>query len=210
MIYHDTTAIDAVNAGNDVPDAFYRGSTLIATSKWHSTDAWRGYHEVVPEPGFKKLEQDWLTGDWGDAISDEHNGDKFDARLHALEPEHKDLYVIYTPSSNVFSTITTVLARDPDTPVNKGKLVATKTRLFEEDDGSFRLRYHATYVVSYDAKRKVFTLNTGGWHTMTTAKRMNDYLPSGWRVNRRDWKLRLNRPGEDEITLSDSAMEFAA
>lgn len=35
-------------------NAYYAKSTLIATSMWKSTDAWRGYSEIVPEPDFKK------------------------------------------------------------------------------------------------------------------------------------------------------------
>lgn len=50
-------------------NAYYAKSTLIATSMWKSTDAWRGYSEIVPEPDFKKIDEGAVTGDWEDAPS---------------------------------------------------------------------------------------------------------------------------------------------
>jgi hypothetical protein len=102
------------------------------------------------------------------------------------------------------------LVRDTTKPINKGKLIAGKTRRFDEPDGSFKVRYHATYVVSFDAKTGVYTLNTGGWHTMTTAKRITEALPAGWHVSRRNWILYLFRPNEEPLQLSDEPMEVQA
>lgn len=194
MIYRNTTAIEAVNEGRDTPDAYYHPkhpSELIATSKWHATDAWRGYHELTPEPGYKLLDSSWLTGDWDDAPAG-HSDNEVAKQIEQLEAEHGDIFVIYTPTSNVFSTSFDVLVRDPAKPVNKGKAAGVKTRLFTEPDGSFRVRYHATDVISWNAATDKYTLNSGGWHTMTTAKRMNEYLPSyrGY-VCRRNWELKF-------------------
>jgi hypothetical protein len=213
MIYKDTTAIEAVNRGADVPDAFYdpkHPSVLMATSKWHSSDGWRGYNVLTPEPGFKLIDKDWATGEWGDAMSDEHGPSAQERKYEELEAKHGDIFVVYTPTSNVFSTGQDILVRDTATPVNKGKLIATKTRRFDEPDGSFRVRYHATYVVSYDAKTNTYTLDTGGWHTMTTAKRMTEALPHGWFVARRNWILYLFQAGKVPIQLTDGPMEVPA
>jgi hypothetical protein len=217
MIYHDTTAIDAVNEGRDIPDGFYEPkhpTVLMATRKHIATDGWRGYNTVIAEPGFKKLDDasDWTTGDWGDAISDEQGPDATERKLKALEAEHGDVFVIFTPTSNVFSTGFDVLIRDHDykpTRAERGKLIARATRRFEEPDGSFRVRYHATVVTAYDAKRDVYTLNTGGWNTMTTGKRMTDALPAGWYVYRRNWIMYLHRPGADDVEIKDG-MEVQA
>ena len=209
MIYHDTTAIDAVNQGRDIPDAFYHKTLLIACRKYVSTDAWRGYNTVTPEPGFKLVDSDWTTGDWGDAISDMQGPDATERKLAELEAEHGDIWVIYTPTSNVFSTGLDVLVRDAATPINRGKAIAKATRKFTEPDGSYRLRYHATDVVKYDAGRDVYTLNTGGWNTMTTDRRMTDALPAGWYVYRRNWVMYLHKPGADDVEITDG-MEVEA
>lgn len=186
MIHYDNTAIEAVNNGQDTPDAFYCKSKLIATSKWHSTDAWRGYYELVPEPGYKLLEEEttgWVTGDWDDAPAG-NSSTEVEALIKKLEKKHGDLYVIFTPTSNVFSTSYDVLVRDNENKPPKSKLVAHKTRLYEHENGDWSIRYHATHVVSYERAHDRYTLDTGGWDTMTTRKRINEYLPSGIRVYR--------------------------
>lgn len=207
MIYYDNTAIEAVNTGRDTPDAFYnpkRPSELIAKAKWHATDAWRGHYELVPEPGYKLIDSDWTTGDWGDAISEMQGPDATEAKVKAAEAQHGTVYVIFTPTSNVFSTGLDILTDDPDAkPVNKGRVVGHKTRRFDEPDGSFRVRYHATDVIAYNAATGRYTLNTGGWNTMTTAKRINEYLPSGCYVYRRNWIMYLHRPGRADVELKD-------
>jgi hypothetical protein len=208
MQYLNTTAIDAVNEGRDMPDAFYHKTLLIATSKYRALDGWRGYHEIIAEPGFKLLDSSWLTGDWDDA-PDGHASADVETQIANLEAKHGEIWVIFTPTSNVFSTSYDVLIRDPETKINRGKAVAKATRRFDEPDGSFRLRYHATDVVKYDASRGVYTLNTGGWNTMTTGRRMTDALPSGWYVYRRDWVMYLGRPGEAETKIEDG-MEVQA
>lgn len=194
MIYQDTTAIEAVNNGIDQPDAFYKGSKLIATSKWHSTDGWRGYNKVTPEPGYKLVNSDWATGDWGDAIAEEHGETATERKLQELEAEYGDVFVIFTPTSNVFSTAYDVIVKDPEAKPDKSKLVAHKTRLYESDNGDWRIRYHATDVVSYNAKKREYTLNTGGWNTPTTVKRMREYTP--FRVYRKNWVVYADHNGK--------------
>lgn len=206
MIHHNTTAIDAVNNGTDTPDAFYHKSTLIATSKWVNTDGWRGYTKTTPEAGYIEIEADWVTGDYDDA-PEGNSSSEVEAKIKALEAEHGDIWVIYAPTSNVFSTAYTVLVRDKNykpTKQERGKLIAKATRRWDYLDGSFRVRYHATDVIIYDAnKQPHYTLNTGGWATMTTARRITDALPSGWYVYRKNWVMYLHRTGLDDVELTD-------
>jgi hypothetical protein len=202
MIYYDTTAIEAVNRGQDTPDAFYRGRTLIATSKWVATDGWRGYTKIVPEQGYKEIEADWVTGDWDDAPSG-NSSSEVEAKIKALEAEHGDVYVIYAPTSNVFSTAYSVLVKEKDVAPLKGKTIALKTKRYELPGGGWRVQYHATDVVTYNAETDKYTLNTGGWATMTTAKRMNDALPAGWHVYRKNWVMYVHVPGQDDREIKD-------
>ena len=213
MIYIDDTAIEAVNEGRDIPDAFYhprKPSELIGTRKWVASNAWRGYNEVVPEPGYRVVAEDWTTGEWGDAISDEQGPNATERKLKKLEREYGEVFVIYTPTSNVFSTGMDVLTRDKTAPeVDRGRVIAHKTRRWDYPDGSFRVRYHATDVVTYDAGRGVYTLNTGGWNTLTTNKRMTDALPAGWYTYRRNWVMYLHKPGAEDVEITDG-MEVEA
>lgn len=218
MIYYDSTAIDAVNEGRDIPDAFYnpvRPSELIATRRWHASSAWRGYNEVLPEPGYKDVLADWTTGDWGDAISELQGSEATEAKVKAAEKQFGTVYVIFTPTSNVFSTGVDILAADPGAePVNKGRVVGHKTRRFDYPDGSWKVRYHATDVVAYDAATGKYKLDSGGWNTMTTAKRMSEYLPSGYHVYRHKWELYLRRPnsphkwGADEKVIDGKEVKL--
>lgn len=205
MIYFDNTAIEAVNRGGDTPDAFYhpkRPSELIATSKWHSTDGWRGYNKLTPEPGYKTIDEDFATDDWDDAIAQEHGISAQERKYKELEAKHGDIFVIYTPTSNVFSTGQDILIKDPDykrSPESRGVVVGHKTRKFTDADGSWRVRYHATDVVSYNAKTGKYKLDTGGWATMTTAKRINEYLSApGYGVYRKNWVMYLRTPDGDQ------------
>lgn len=209
MIYQDVTAIEAVNEGRDIPDGFYdpkHPSVLMARRKYVSTDGWRGYNTVIAEPGFKLLDDasDWTTGDWGDAISDMQGPDATEAKLKALEAEHGEIFTIFTPTSNVFSTGFDVLIRDKSAgKIDRGVVVGHKTRKFTDPDGSWRVRYHATDVVSYDAKTGKYKLDTGGWNTMTTSKRMTEFLPSGYYVYRRNWIMYVHAPGQDDREIKD-------
>jgi len=45
----------------------------------------------------------------------------------------------------------------------------------------FAVRLHSTNVVTFHADGRV-VLDSGGWLTVTTKARLNDYIPSGWRV----------------------------
>lgn len=205
MIYQNTSAIEAVNNGTDTPDAFYHKSTLIATSKYVHTDGWRGYSEITPEPGFKKIADDWVTGDYSDAPAGNSSSEVED-KVKQLEKQYGDVWVIFTPTSNVFSTSYDVLVRDGDykpSKAERGKLIAKATRKFEQPDGSFRVRYHATDVIAYNASTGKYTLNTGGWATMTTARRIDAELPAGWYVYRRNWVMYFHKPGADDVELID-------
>ena len=65
-------------------------------------------------------------------------------------------------------------------PAN-GKPIKNNTRLFRHDDGKtdiyFTLRLHNTDIITIHPQG--WTLNTGGWRTVTTKYRLNNYGPVG-------------------------------
>jgi hypothetical protein len=99
-------AINAVNAGRDVPKTVEDDEFSL---KWVKTDPVRGYYEAVPKKGsgWQKIHDGWVTGDWEDAPESargsvhESNMGNFLRDVNKLGGELK---VIYTPTSNVFST----------------------------------------------------------------------------------------------------------
>jgi hypothetical protein len=58
-------------------------------------------------------------------------------------------------------------------------------------DGSVGIMLHSTYVVKIH-EGDLYTLNSGGWQTVTTKDRINQYSPK--RVYQRDyqWYVRMN------------------
>jgi hypothetical protein len=143
-----------------------------------------------------------MTGDWDDAPSGNSSSD-VEAKIKALEAEHGDVYVIFAPTSNVFSTSYAVIVKDKDVAPLKGKTIAHKTKRYELPGGGWRVQYHATDVVTYNPdKQPHYTLNTGGWATMTTSKRMSEALPAGYYTYRKNWIMYVHTPAGD-LELKD-------
>ena len=58
------------------------------------------------------------------------------------------------------------------------KKVGNNTHLIDAKDGTIALRYHYTFIVTFDEDGVV--LDNGGWSTSTTKERIHKYLPDGW------------------------------
>ena len=203
MINYNDTAIAAVNDGREIPDGFYNKSVLMAKRKYIATDGWRGYNTVTPEQGFIKVGEGTNCGGWDDTPAGTGE-DEVLAELKGLEAKHGDIWVIWTPTSNVFATGWDAVARDPSAKPLKGKTIAVKTKRYELPNGGWRIQYHATDVVTYNPdKQPHYTLNSGGWATMTTAKRMNAALPASYSVNRKNWVLYVTVGNNAPVELID-------
>lgn len=61
---------------------------------------------------------------------------------------------------------------------SQSRKVANNTYLERRPEGDIAVRLHATDVVTFHPDGTV-TLNSGGWLTVTTKARINDYLPGG-------------------------------
>jgi hypothetical protein len=70
--------------------------------------------------------------------------------------------------------------------------VATELHYIDENE-TIGLKYHQTDVVKF-FKNGIIELDTGGWHTMTTKARMNEYLPYGFYVSQKQgiWYVENN------------------
>ena len=71
-------------------------------------------------------------------------------------------------------------------PRIKDTIGTHKTVVYMEN-GSQCVRYHATLIARLDPNG-VVTLNTGGWHTVTTKRRMNECLRF-WGAENSHWQV---------------------
>ena len=105
--------INAINEGLEVPSFVENKEIRI---KYVSTDGWRGYYDAVPtkKGGWIKIESNWMTGNWDDA--GENGADVMMKNIKKtakkLEKEGKEVLIVYTPTSNVFSISLDVFTRD--------------------------------------------------------------------------------------------------
>lgn len=79
----------------------------------------------------------------------------------------------------------------------KGKPVDRNTRLFRRSPTTIALRLYNTDIVTYHSNGDV-TLNTGGWLTVTTKQRMNNYAPVRIYSHRGVWYV-----GNDDTLYAD-------
>jgi hypothetical protein len=77
-----------------------------------------------------------------------------------------------------------------------GKPVANNTRLFDNGDGSYRLRLHNTDIITYNADG-TWTLANGGWATVTTLQRIREYSPAHIISVSGEWYVWLERNPAD-------------
>ena len=64
---------------------------------------------------------------------------------------------------------------------SKGKPIGNNTYVVKTDRG-FGIMYHATVIFDVN-KRNRAVLNNGGWESVTTKARLNEYLPSGYYIS---------------------------
>ena len=70
--------------------------------------------------------------------------------------------------------------------------------------GSVAVTYHKTEIVTYHPNGTI-TLDNGGWHTVTTARRMHRLTPSNVRVGVRNRLMYVERVTDDGVTTTTGA-----
>jgi hypothetical protein len=95
--------INTEACGEDVPKRIKDFSI-----KWHSNNAWRGFYEAIPtkKSKWQEIESSWVTGDWSDAGENSSScvKQKLDDLYNKFLSENKEMIVMLTPTSNIFST----------------------------------------------------------------------------------------------------------
>lgn len=70
----------------------------------------------------------------------------------------------------------------------------------------YAIRYHDTDILTFTDK--TCTLNSGGWHTSTTKKYMNKYLPKGFYVFQKNFVWYLKNNIENKIIPFSDGMKI--
>ena len=81
---------------------------------------------------------------------------------------------------------------------------AVATKVFDLPTGETVVRYHATNVVVFNKNKIV--LNSGGWQTTTTKKRMNqasEAFDLGFHVWQDNWGWLVGVPNGETVEFSD-------
>lgn len=90
------------------------------------------------------------------------------------------------------------------------KKLRNNTYVQVRDAETVAIRLHQTDILTFKANGDI-TLNSGGWRTVTTKARMNEYLPDNWYVSQSKgvWYL-STRPGFEDIGRFEDGMTIQA
>jgi hypothetical protein len=77
-----------------------------------------------------------------------------------------------------------------------GKPLENNTRLYANEDGSYRIRLHYTDIVTINTDG-TYTLRANGYHTVTTAQRMRGYSPVKLISDRGEWFVQIEPNPKD-------------
>jgi hypothetical protein len=77
-----------------------------------------------------------------------------------------------------------------------GKPLANNTRLFANEDGSYRIRLHNTDIITINSDG-TYTLNSGGYQTVTTMERLRRFTPVRLMSISGDWYVRTEPNPQD-------------
>jgi hypothetical protein len=87
-------------------------------------------------------------------------------------------------------------------------MIGTHKTKISRDDGVIRVKYHNTDVVTVEATGTV-TLNTGGYFTATTKKRMNqaaEHYGLGFKVKQVDWTWYVELENKELLTFDGNTL----
>ena len=73
----------------------------------------------------------------------------------------------------------------------KGKPIANNTRLWEDWKGDYEIRLHGNVIIRIN--KEGMSLHDGGWKTVTTKARLNDWTPYHVYQKNWEWILRIGK-----------------
>lgn len=71
--------------------------------------------------------------------------------------------------------------------------LANNTTVEVDEDGTIAVRLHATRILAFHPDGS-FTVDSGGWRTVTTKQRLNALMPAGYRISSEQHAWRISTP----------------
>jgi len=89
------------------------------------------------------------------------------------------------------------------------KKVANNTYLKRYDDGTIAVRLHQTDIIQYKPNGTII-LNSGGWKTVTTKARMNEFLPNPYGILQEKgvWYVQITPDGWSKDLIYNDGMKL--
>lgn len=84
---------------------------------------------------------------------------------------------------------------------SKSKKVANNTIEIDYGNGKTAIRLHNTDILIFD--NGTVTLDSGGWQTHTTKRRLNRFLPGGYSISQKNFEWFVNTPNGEKVAFSD-------
>ena len=79
--------------------------------------------------------------------------------------------------------------------------IANNTYLTRLESGGVAIKLHSTNILTIDESDTV-TVETGGWQTVTTKARLNEYLPDGFRIYQERGQWYWETPKENRVPFT--------
>lgn len=89
----------------------------------------------------------------------------------------------------------------------QSKKLANNTYLLRNDNGTFSIRLHQTDIIVINSDN-TYTLNSGGWLSMTTKARMNEFAPVRISQNKGVWYLGDGSLFSDGVTVDRDGLNI--
>ncbi|MDX1745482.1 MAG: hypothetical protein R3324_06050 [Halobacteriales archaeon] len=122
VLFSEYEVVDPVDFTEPGEDHWFE--RLRAERSWVSTDAWRGAYQVTVADGFTEIAGGWVTGHPDESVAYKVPTIELNYRLRNGEAPPVDLYWIFSPTSNVFSTASSIYVADEDLDALKAWLAA--------------------------------------------------------------------------------------
>lgn len=84
---------------------------------------------------------------------------------------------------------------------SRKRKLANNTYLEKNDDGSYAIRLHSTQIIKFYPNKTV--LNSGGYRTVTTKARLNEFTMFDISQNRGIWYIRKNWQDQNSVVFAD-------
>lgn len=161
--------------------------------------------ETMELKGYKLIDNLFVDNSgFGSPDEPAYTASQFITKLTAILDQEGMVYTTITDQGQ-FQVYVGVFKK---TGKSRARKIANNTLEVLDDNGDVEaIRLHDTNILTYDVDH--VTLNSGGWQTVTTKARLNQYLPDGVRIEQKDFEWfvidgrdNTHKPFEDGMIIA--------